>query len=121
MGSGNADDRRTLKASNTFLAVAPAPLTAKRCALAICIASFVAFCALIPFARVPGPRIDALIPIYDLTFVLSNLVSAGFLFVGFSRSRLRAVLVLAGGYLFISLVAVPHMLTFPVRFREAAC
>ena len=114
MGSGNADDRRTLKASNTFLAVAPAPLTAKRCALAICIASLVAFCALIPFARVPGPRIDALIPIYDLTFVLSNLVSAGFLFVGFSRSRLRAVLVLAGGYLFISLVAVPHMLTFPV-------
>jgi len=119
VGSGNADDRRTLKASNTFLAVAPAPLTAKRCALAICIASFVAFCALIPFARVPGPRIDALIPIYDLTFVLSNLVSAGFLFVGFSRSRLRAVLVLAGGYLFISLVAVPHMLTFPGAFSRS--
>jgi signal transduction histidine kinase/CheY-like chemotaxis protein len=113
------NDRRILKASNTFVAVAPAPLSGKRSALAICIASFVAFCALIPFARVPGPRIEALIPLYDLTFLLANLVTAGFLLVGFSRSRLRAVLVLAGGYLFISLVAVPHMLTFPGVFSRS--
>src|SRR6516165_8557778 len=90
-GSGNVNDRRILKASNTFVAVAPAPLSGKRSALAICIASFVAFCALIPFRRVPGPRIEALIPLYDLTFLLANLVTAGFLLVGFSRSRLRAV------------------------------
>jgi len=119
VGSGNVNDRRTLKASNTFLAIAPAPLAARRCALAICVASFVAFCALIPFARFPGPRIEALIPIYDLAFVLSNLVTAGFLLVGFSRSRLRAVLVLAGGYLFVSLIAVPHMLTFPGVFSRS--
>jgi signal transduction histidine kinase/CheY-like chemotaxis protein len=119
VGSGNVNDRRTLEASNTFLAVASAPLAAKRCALAICIASFVAFCALIPFAHIPGPRIEAFIPIYDVTFVLSNLVTAGFLLVGFSRSRLRAVLVLAGGYLFISLIAVPHMLTFPGVFSRS--
>ena len=46
-------------------------------------------------------------------------MSAGFLFVGFSRSRLRAVLILASGYLFISLVAVPHMLTFPGAFSRS--
>ena len=83
------NDSRTLKASNTFLAIAPAPLDAKRWALAIGIASFVAFCTLIPFAHVPLPRIEAFIPLYDSTFALTNLVTAGFLLVGFGRSRLR--------------------------------
>ena len=114
--SRNVNDNRTLKGSNTALAILPAPLQAQRCALAICIVLFVAFCALAPFARVPLPRIDVFIPIYDSTFALNNLVTAGFLLVGFSRSRLRAVLVLASGYLFISLMAVPHMLTFPYLF-----
>ena len=110
------NDSRTLKASNTALAIVPAPFEAQRCALAICIALFGTFCALIPFARVLLPRIEAFIPIYDSTFALNNLVTAGFLLVGFSRSRLRAVLVLACGYLFTSLIAVPHLLTFPGVF-----
>ena len=112
------NDRRTLKASNTALAIVPAPFEAQRCALAICIALFGTFCALIPFARVPWPRIEAFIPIYDSTFALNNLVTAGFLLVGFSRSRLRAVLVLASGYLFTSLMALPHMVAFPGLFSS---
>ena len=110
------NDGPTLKASNTALAIIPAPFEAQRCAVAICIALFGTFCALTPFARVPLPRIEAFIPIYDSTFALNNLVTAGFLLVGFSRSRLRAVLVLACGYLFTSLIAVPHLLTFPGVF-----
>jgi signal transduction histidine kinase len=112
------NSRSTLKESRTFLAIAPAPLDAKRWALAIGVALFVAFCTLIPFARVSLPRVGAFIPIYDSTFVLINLVTAGFLHVAFSRSRLRAVLVLASGYLFASLMAVPHMLTFPGLFSS---
>ncbi len=113
------NDRRTSKEPNTFLATAPAPRDAKRWALAIVIASFVAFCALVPIARVPLPRVAAFIPIYDSTFALSNLVTAGFLLVGFNRSGLRAVLVLAAGYVFTSLMAVPHMLTFPGLFSSS--
>jgi signal transduction histidine kinase len=113
------NDRRTLRASNTALAIVPAPLEAKRLALAICIALFAAFCALIPFARVSLPRVEAFIPIYDSTFALNNLLTAGFLLVGFSRSRLRAVLVLASGYLFISLMALPHMAAFPGLFSAS--
>jgi signal transduction histidine kinase len=64
------------------------------------------------------PRIEAFIPIYDSTFAPNNLVTAGFLLVGFSRSRLRAVLVLACGYLLTSLLAVPHLLTFPGLFSR---
>ncbi len=112
------NSRSTLKESRTFLAIAPAPLDAKRWALAIGVALFVAFCTLIPFARVSLPRVGAFIPIYNSTFVLINLVTAGFLHVAFSRSRLRAVLVLASGYLFTSLMAVPHMLAFPGLFSR---
>jgi signal transduction histidine kinase len=110
------NDSRTLKASNRALAIVPAPIGAQRCALAVCIALFGAFCALVPFAGTSLPRIEAFIPIYDSTLALNNLVAAGFLLVGFSRSRLRAVLVLAGGYLFTALIAVPHLVTFPGLF-----
>jgi len=114
--TGNVNGRRPLKASNTALAIVPAPIEEQRWALAICIALFGAFCALIPFARVPLPRVEAFIPIYDSALALNNLVTAGLLLVGFSRSRLRAVLVLASGYLFTALMALPHMAAFPGLF-----
>jgi signal transduction histidine kinase/CheY-like chemotaxis protein len=112
-GSRHGNERSILNPSDAFLATAPAPLAAKRWALAICSASFVVFCALIPFARISFPRIEAFVPIYDSLFALNSLLTAGGLLVGFSRSRLRGVLVLASGYLFITLLALPHMLTFP--------
>jgi two-component system, sensor histidine kinase and response regulator len=97
--TGNVNDRRPLRASSTALAIVPASVEAQRWGLATCIALFVAFGALVPFARVSLPRVEAFIPIYDSTLALSNLVTAGLLLVGFSRSRLRAVLILATGYL----------------------
>ena len=107
-----------MKSSNTALAVVPAPLNAQRCASAICIALFGIFCALVPFSRIPLPRVEPFTPIYDSTLALNNLVTAGLLLVGFSRSRLSAVLVLASGYLFTSLMALPHMAAFPGLFSS---
>jgi len=107
------NDPSTSRTPDVYLATMPATLVAKRCALATCIVLFGGFFALVPFARVPLPRIEAFIPIYDSTFALNNLLTAGGLAVGFRRSRLFAVLVLAGGYLFTSLIALPHMVTFP--------
>jgi len=112
------NDRRPFRASSTALAIVPAPVEAQRFALAICAALFVAFCALISFARAPLPRVEAFIPIYDSTLALTNLVTAGLLLVGFSRSRLRAVLVLASGYLFTALMTLPHMAAFPGLFSS---
>ena len=112
------NDRRPFRASSTALAIVPAPVEAQRFALAICILLFVAFCALVPFARAPLPRVEAFIPIYDSTLALTNLVTAGLLLVGFSRSRLRAVLVLASGYLFTALMTLPHMAAFPGLFSS---
>ena len=116
--SGQNQPRHTLKSSNTALAIVPAPIKAQRCGLAICIALFAVFCTVIPFARVALPRVEAFIPIYDSTLALNNFVTAGLLLVGFSRSRLHAVLVLASGYLFTSLMALPHMAAFPGLFSS---
>ena len=104
-------ERKPSNHSSTFLSVVPAPLAARRCALAIVIASFATFCLLIPFARVPFPRIETFIPVFDSIVALNNLMTAGLLVVGFSRSRLRTVLLLAAGYLFTALMAIAHLLT----------
>ena len=112
------NDRSTSINSNSFLAIAPAPREAKRWALAIFIALFIAFCALIPLAHIPFPRIAVFIPVYDAMFALNYLATAGALIVGFNRSRLLAVLVLACGYLYASLTAAAHMLTFPGLFSS---
>jgi signal transduction histidine kinase len=101
------NDGSVSKGSNTFLATAPAPVGLQRCALALVITLSVGFCALIPFARVPFPRSDAFIPISEAALALNGLLAASFLLVGFRRSRLRAVLCLACGYLFTSLITVP--------------
>jgi hypothetical protein len=77
-------------------------------------------CALIPLARRPFSRTDVLIAIFDATVALNCLMTAGFLLVGFSRSRLTAVLVLAAGYLFTSLITAAHMLTFVGLFQSGA-
>jgi hypothetical protein len=91
------NDRSASQGSNTFLVTASAPLGARRRALAVAIGLLVPFCALLPFGRVPLPRIEAFIPISESILALTGLVTAAFLLVVFRRSRLRAVLCLASG------------------------
>ena len=107
------NDRSASQGSDAFLVTASAPLGARRRALAVAIGLLVPFCALLPFARVPLPRIAAFIPISESILALTGLVTAAFLLVVFRRSRLRAVLCLASGYLFISLMTLPLMLAAP--------
>src|SRR5215813_2449833 len=83
--SRNVTDRSVSNGSNAFLVTARAPLRALR-------------------------RIAAFNPIFESTLALISLVAASFLLVAFRRSRLRAVLCLASGYLFTSLMAIPLML-----------
>jgi signal transduction histidine kinase len=65
------------------------------------------------------PRIDSFIPtILAITFV-TDLVTAVLLFSQFSATGSRALLVLASGYLFSSLIVIPHALTFPGAFAPA--
>ncbi|HVZ54073.1 MAG TPA: MASE4 domain-containing protein [Pseudolabrys sp.] len=56
------------------------------------------------------------IPNLNATIAVTDLVTALLLFAQFSIYRSRALLVLAGGYLFSAFIVIPHALTFPGAF-----
>jgi signal transduction histidine kinase len=110
------NDLSASRLSDTFPVIAPASREAKRRAAAISVALFAGFCGAVPFSRVSLPPLEAVVPIYKATFAVVCLMAAGFLLLGFERSRLRAALVLASGYLFIALIVIPEALSFSRAF-----
>jgi signal transduction histidine kinase len=94
------------------------PPTARQIKLVLSVAAaiFVAVGIVAPFAATPLPRFAAFIPFLNATILVTDLVTAILLFSQFSISRSRALLVLAGGYLFTALIVIPHALTFPGAF-----
>jgi signal transduction histidine kinase len=70
----------------------------------------------IPFAPLRIPRIDAFIPTIGSVFCVNDIITAVLLFSQFSIGRSRALFVLASGYLFAALMAIPQALTFPGAF-----
>jgi signal transduction histidine kinase len=94
----------------------PPTLRHRRRAFVVVLVTLAAFGAVIPFANTPMSRIDSFVPtILAITFV-TDLVTAVLLFSHFSATGSRAILVLASGYLFSSLIVIPHALTFPGAF-----
>jgi signal transduction histidine kinase len=84
------------------------------------LASLAVFALLVPFAKVKLPTVMAFVPAYESALAVNDLITAILLFGQFGLLRWRALLVLAGGYLFTALMAVSHMLSFPGLFSEAA-
>jgi signal transduction histidine kinase len=96
-----------------FLSTLPAGRVETRLALAVTLISVVVFGLAAPFAQVPLARIDAFIPAYQSATAINDLITAILLLGQYSIVRSRALLVLAGGYLFTAAIAVVHALTFP--------
>jgi signal transduction histidine kinase len=69
-----------------------------------------------PFADTPLARLDSFIPSIQAIVSITSIITAVLLFGQFSTIGSRGVLVLAGGYLFIALIVVAHILTFPGTF-----
>ena len=69
-----------------------------------------------PYAPKTLPRFAAFIPFMNAAILVTDLITAILLFAHFSISRSRALLVLAGSYLFTAMIVVPHALTFPGAF-----
>ena len=84
-----------------------------RIALAVVAFSAAVFVAAAPFAKTPLAPVPAFIPVYEAALVTCDVVTAALLFGQFAFLRSRALLVLAGGYLFTALIAISHALTFP--------
>src|SRR6266851_3965463 len=84
-----------------------------RLAAIIALLSLITFAAVAPFAKVQLPAVPAFVPAYESALLINDLITAILLFGQFSILRVRALLVLAGGYLFSGLMAIPHALTLP--------
>jgi signal transduction histidine kinase len=69
-----------------------------------------------PLSCAQTSRVDAFIPAYLVAMFVNDSITAILLFAQFSILRSRAVLVIASGYLFMALMLIPYVLTFPGVF-----
>jgi signal transduction histidine kinase len=89
-----------------------------RLCLALIGISAVVFVICIPYVREPLQASPAFVAIYNAVSTLNDLTTAIILFGQFSILRSRALLLLAGGYLFASLISFVQLLTFPGMFSD---
>ncbi|HEX5686086.1 MAG TPA: response regulator [Ideonella sp.] len=108
--TGLVDDRPV------FLSTLTAQRSQSRLALAVTVVSAALFLLMVPFAKQPLAPVWGFIPIYESALVVSDLITAALLFGQFAILRSRALLVLAGGYLFTACLAAVHAMTFPGLF-----
>lgn len=88
----------------------------RRAAAAVLAVSTVLFLALVPFARHQFPPAHWFIPLVQSVLVVNDLLTVMLLLGQWRAGRRPELLVLAGGYLYASVMASIHMLTFPGVF-----
>lgn len=99
-----------------LLSALPPRRRQERLALAVALVLLVGALMTLPFRDRQLAREDAFIPVVDTILFLNDLITASLLFAQFSVVRSRGLLALAIGYLFCSLIIIPHLLTFPAVF-----
>src|SRR6266403_631804 len=82
-----------------------------RWAIAVGVCQVAALTLLAPFAKTRLAEINAFIPAFGGVTFVTGLVTSVLLFSQFAVCRLRALLVLACGYLFSALMVIPYTLT----------
>ena len=99
-----------------FLSTLPASRAERRRAWIVALAAIVLFLLAAPFARVKLAEVWAFIPSYQSALLVNDLVTMVLLFAQVIILRSPALLILAAGYEFSALMAVPHALSFPRLF-----
>ncbi len=102
--------------AETWLLSVPPTRWQTRWAIAVAACQVVALALVAPFAKTQLAEINAFIPAFEGVIFVTDLVTSVLLFSQFAIYRLRALLVLACGYLFSALTIIPHALTFPGAF-----
>ena len=100
----------------TSLANEPPTKRHYRSALAVVAMLLLTFAIMAPFADVLLPRIDSFIPVFEAIIFVTDFITAVLLFSQYAIYQSRALLILSSGYLFTSLIVIPHALTFPYAF-----
>lgn len=90
-----------------------------RLCLALIGISAVVFVACVPYVRELLQPSPAFVAVYNAVSTLNDFTTAIILVGQFNILRSRALLLLAGGYLFASLISVIQLLTFPGMFTAA--
>ena len=106
----------TLTDRTVFLSTLPASRGERRRAWTVALVSIALFVLAAPFARIKLPEVWAFIPSYQSALLVNDLVTAVLLFAQVIILRSPALLLLAAGYEFCALMAVPHALSFPRLF-----
>ena len=104
---------------HAVLATAPPGQRERIVAFSVIAISILTMVAVTPFARTPLAEIKPFIPAYQAALTINDLITAVLLFGQFARLRSRAMLVLACGYVFNTLIIMPHTLSFPGLFAPA--
>jgi signal transduction histidine kinase len=105
-----------LRGSPVLLSALPASRGQRRVAWSVSLLLFAAFLATLPLARISLPHFPAFVLIQQTLLATNDLITAALLFGQYSIARIRALSILAGGYLFTALVVIPHTLSFPGVF-----
>jgi signal transduction histidine kinase len=103
-------------ARGALLSTLPAGPKERRLALIVVLLSTAIFLAAAPFATTPLPPVPAFLPVYESALILNDAITAVLLYGQYNILRSRALLILAGAYLFSALMATAHMLSFPGLF-----
>jgi signal transduction histidine kinase len=90
-----------------------------RLCLALIGISAIVFVTCVPYVRTPLQHSPAFVAVYNSVSILNDCTTAIILFGQFSILRSRALLLLASGYLFSSLMSFVQLLTFPGMFAAA--
>jgi two-component sensor histidine kinase len=91
----------------------PANSRQRKVAVGALIILFIVVAATTPLAHVQFPHISSFVPVVETAISIASLLTAAFLFAQYSVYPQRALLVLAGGFVFNGLFAFLHILAFP--------
>ena len=105
-----ADQRQFL------LATSPPSQLQIRLAIGIVAVFAIAFAITAPFASIPLPRADGFIPALNTAVFINDMITSAILLTQFFVGQRWGLLVLASGFLYTALMAIPHALTFPGAF-----
>jgi two-component sensor histidine kinase len=97
----------------TSITAIPASARQRKAALSVFILLIVVAVVNAPFSLIPLGPTHSYIPVIQAVMCTANLLTAAFLFVQYSLYPQRALLTLAGGFVFSGLFALLHTLAFP--------
>lgn len=120
MAQSDGDDGpQLLRGEPQVVANIPPSSEQRRTAHALVLALLAILAATWPFATIRLPEIDAFVPSLAAALFISDFVTAVLLFGQFSILGQWALLLIANGYLFSSLIVIAHALAFPGAFSRS--